>query len=157
MATGSGKTTVMSMSITGQVLNALAYPKRNKDFSKAVFIVAPGLTVRERLQVRLPGNPANVYDECNLCPSEALRQKLNRAEVLIENWHSLMPLKPAARSVVRKGAESDEAFTRRILGKLATCKDIIVINDEAHHAYRKPADIKISRKDRKSTRLNSSH
>src|SRR3546814_20510639 len=113
MATGSGKTTVMAMVITWQVLNALAYPKRNKDFSKAVFIVAPGLTVRERLQVLLPGNPANVYDEFNLCPSEALRQKLNRAEVLIANWHSLMPLKPAARSVVRKGAESDEAFTRR--------------------------------------------
>src|SRR3546814_4556037 len=112
------------------------------------------MTVRERLQVLRPGNPANVDDEFNLCPSEALRQKLNRAEVLIENWHSLMPLKPAARSVVRKGAESDEAFTRRILGKLATCKDIIVINDEAHHAYRKPADIKISRKDAEERGIN---
>ncbi|MBC6941117.1 MAG: type III restriction endonuclease subunit R [Xanthomonadales bacterium] len=147
MATGSGKTTVMAMIITWQVLNALAYPKRNKEFSRAVFIVAPGLTVRERLQVLLPGHPANVYDEFGLCPSEALRQKLNRAEVLIENWHSLMPLKQADRSVVKKGAESDEAFTRRVLGKLASCKDLIVINDEAHHAYRKPADIKISKKD----------
>ena len=147
MATGSGKTTVMAMIITWQVLNALAYPKRNKDFSRAVFIVAPGLTVRERLQVLLPGNPANVYDEFGLCPSEALRQKLNQADVLIENWHTLMPLKQPDRSVVKKGAESDEAYTRRILGKLASCKDIIVINDEAHHAYRKPADIKISKKD----------
>lgn len=147
MATGSGKTTVMAMIIAWQTLNALAYPKRNKDFSKAVFIVAPGLTVRERLQVLMPGNPANVYDEFALCPSEALRQKLNQAVVLIENWHTLMPLKQAERSVVKKGAESDEAFTRRVLGKLSTCKDIIVINDEAHHAYRKPADIKISKKD----------
>ncbi len=147
MATGSGKTTVMAMIITWQVLNALAYPKRNKDFSKAVFVVAPGLTVRERLQVVLPGNPANVYDEFGLCPSEALRQKLNRAEVLVENWHALMPLKQPDRSVVKKGAESDEAFTRRVLGRLAACKDIIVINDEAHHAYRKPADIKISKKE----------
>src|SRR3546814_19265509 len=78
MATGSGKTTVMAMVITWQVLNALAYPKRNKDFSKAVFIVAPGLTVRERLQVLLPGNPANVYDEFNLCPSEELRRSEER-------------------------------------------------------------------------------
>ncbi len=146
MATGSGKTTVMAMVIAWQVLNALAYPKRNKDFSKAVFIVAPGLTVRERLQVLLPGNPANVYDEFNLCPSEALRQKLNQAEVLIENWHTLMPLKQTERSVVKKGSESDEAFTRRVLGDLASFKDIIVINDEAHHAYRKPADVKISKK-----------
>lgn len=147
MATGSGKTTVMAMVITWQVLNALAYPKRNKDFSKAVFIVAPGLTVRERLQVLMPGNPANVYDEFNLCPSEALRQRLNQAEVRVENWHTLMPLKQGERSVVKKGPESDEAFTRRVLGKLAAYRDIIVINDEAHHAYRKPADVKISRKE----------
>ena len=147
MATGSGKTAVMAMIIAWQTLNALAYPKRNKDFSKSVFVVAPGLTVRERLQVLLPGNPANAYDEFVICPSEALRQKLNQAQILIENWHTLMPLKQQDRSVVKKGAESDEAFTRRVLGKLASCKDIIVINDEAHHAYRKPADIKISKKD----------
>ncbi len=148
MATGSGKTTVMAMIITWQVLNALTYPKRNKDFSRAVFIVAPGLTVKERLHVLYPNNePDNYYDAFGLCPSDALRQKLNQAEVLIENWHTLMPLKDADRSVVKKGAESDEAFTRRVLGKLATYRDLVVINDEAHHAYRKPAEIKISKKE----------
>jgi type III restriction enzyme len=147
MATGSGKTAVMAMIITWQVLNALTYPKRNKEFSKAVFVVAPGITVRERLQVLYPGNPANVYDEFVLCPSDTLRQRLNQAEVLVENWHTLMPLKVPERSVVKKGAESDEAFTRRVLGKLATYKDLVVINDEAHHAYRKPAELKISKKE----------
>lgn len=146
MATGSGKTSLMAMIVTWQVLNALAYPKRRKDFSKAIFVVAPGLTVRERLQVLLPGHTSNVYDEFHLCPSEALRQKLNQAEIVIENWHALMPLKPAQRSVVRKGRESDQAFAKRVLGSLAQCTDLIVLNDEAHHAYRKPADIKISRK-----------
>lgn len=145
MATGAGKTTVMAMIITWQVLNALTYPKRNKAFSRAVFIVAPGLTVRERLQVLLPSE-GSYYDEFNLCPSEALRQKLNQAEVLIENWHTLMPLKMVDRSVVKKGRESDEAYTRRVMGKLAAHKDIIVINDEAHHAYRKPPELKISKK-----------
>jgi Type III restriction enzyme, res subunit len=145
MATGAGKTTVMAMIITWQVLNALTYPKRNKDFSRAVFIVAPGLTVKERLQVLMP-SAGSYYDEFDLCPSEALRQKLNQAEVLIENWHTLMPLKDVDRSVVKKGRESDEAFTRRVLGKLAAHKDIIVINDEAHHAYRKPPEVKISKK-----------
>lgn len=147
MATGSGKTTVMAMIITWQTLNALTYPKRNKDFSKSVFIVAPGLTVKDRLRVLQTGEPDNYYDAFSLCPSEALRQKLNLAEVLIENWHTLMPLKDAKRSVVKKGAESDAAFTRRVLGKLATSKDIVVINDEAHHAYRKPAEVKISKKE----------
>ncbi|MDH0056352.1 DEAD/DEAH box helicase family protein [Stutzerimonas stutzeri] len=147
MATGSGKTTVMAMIITWQVMNALTYPKRNKDFSRAIFIVAPGLTVKERLQILQPGHPDNYYDAFSLCPNEAMRQKLNQAELLIENWHTLMPLKEQDRSVVKKGAESDEAYVRRILGKLAGHKDLVIINDEAHHAYRKPAEVKVSKKD----------
>jgi type III restriction enzyme len=147
MATGTGKTTVMAMIITWQVLNALTYPKRTKDFSRAIYIVAPGLTVKERLRVLYPGEPANYYDVFELCPSDAMRQKLNQAEVLVENWHTLMPLKETARSVVKKGAESDEAYTKRVLGKLAAYRDIVVINDEAHHAYRIPADIKVKKTD----------
>ncbi|HKI62014.1 MAG TPA: DEAD/DEAH box helicase family protein [Mariprofundaceae bacterium] len=145
MATGSGKTTVMAMIITWQVLNALTYPKRNKDFSRAVMIVAPGITVKERLQVLLPGNPDNMYDAFGVCPSDAMRQKINQAEILIENWHTLMPLKEQVRSIVKKGQESDEAYTRRVLGKLAQYRDIIVINDEAHHAYRVRPELKISK------------
>jgi type III restriction enzyme len=147
MATGTGKTTVMAMVVAWQVLNALTYPKRNKHFSRAVLVVAPGLTVKDRLRVLYPGDVANYYDEFDLCPSETLRQRLNQMEVLIENWHTLMPLKTPERSVVKKGAESDEAYTRRVLGKLAQHKDLIVINDEAHHAWRAPADVKVSRKE----------
>jgi type III restriction enzyme len=149
MATGSGKTTVMAMIVTWQVLNALTYPKRNRDFSRAIFVVAPGITVRERLQVLYPGNPGNVYDEFGLCPSDAMRQRLNQAELLVENWHTLMPLKEPERSVVKKGKESDEAYTRRVLGKLAGYKDIVVINDEAHHAYRMSAADKRDRDTKK--------
>jgi type III restriction enzyme len=145
MATGSGKTTVMAMIITWQVLNALTYPKSPRKYSSAIFLVAPGLTVKSRLQVLMPGNTDNYYDSFELCPSEAMRQKLNRAEVLIENWHTLMPLKQPERSVIKKGKESDEAFTKRVLGKLAAYKDLVVINDEAHHAYRTPADVKVSK------------
>ena len=147
MATGSGKTTVMAMIITWQVLNALTYPKSPRKYSSAVFLVAPGLTVKSRLQVLMPGHENNYYDQFELCPSEALRQKLNRADILIENWHTLMPLKEQERSVVKKGKESDEAYTRRVLGPLANAKNLVVINDEAHHAYRKPADIKVSKAD----------
>ena len=146
MATGTGKTLLMAMIVTWQVLNALTYPKR-RDFSRSIFVVAPGLTVKERLRVLYPGEPDNTYDEFSLCPSEALRQKLNQAELLIENWHSLMPLKVQERSVVKKGAESDEAYTRRVLGKLSASRDLVIINDEAHHAYRVPAEVKISKKE----------
>lgn len=146
MATGSGKTSVMALIIAWQTLNAIHYPK-DRRFSKAVLIVTPGLTVKSRLQVLMPGNPQNVYDEFKLCPNESMRQQLNQVQLVIENWHTLMPLKEQARSVVKKGKESDEAFTRRVLGKLANERDLIVINDEAHHAYRKPAESKISKAD----------
>jgi type III restriction enzyme len=145
MATGTGKTLVMGMIVVWQVANALAYPQR-KDFSRAIFVVAPGLTVKERLRVLYPGEPGNLYDEFALCPSEALRQQVNRAEILVDNWHALMPLAPPERSVVKKGRESDVAFARRVLGKLATHKNLVVINDEAHHAWRVPADVKLSKK-----------
>ena len=146
MATGSGKTTLMGLIITWQVLNALTYPKR-REFSQAIFVVAPGLTVKERLQVLYPGHEKNVYDEFRLCPNEALRKKVNQAVLLVENWHSLMPFKEPDRSVVKKGAESDEAFTQRVLGKLAGYKNLVVINDEAHHAYRQRAEVKVSKKE----------
>jgi len=144
MATGSGKTILMALIVTWQVLNAVTYPKR-EEFSRAIFIVAPGLTVKERLQVLQPGREDNYYDAFSLCPSDILRQKLNRAEIVIENWHILMPLTEQKKSVVKKGPESDEAFCRRVLGKLASYKKIVVINDEAHHAYRIPAELKKKR------------
>ena len=154
MATGSGKTAVMAMLITWQVLNAVTYPKRHKDFSRAIFVVAPGLTVKGRLRVLYPGEPGNAYDEFSTCPSDAMRTKLNQAEILVENWHTLMPLKEPDRSVVKKGKEPDEVFTQRVLGKLAAFKDIVVINDEAHHAYRKPADVKIGKAEAERLGIN---
>jgi type III restriction enzyme len=142
MATGAGKTAVMAMVITWQVLNALTYPKEKK-WSRAVLVVAPGVTVRQRLAVLQPGHPANVYDEFALCPSEALRQRLNGGAVQIMNWHQLMPRKEPERSVRKLGAESDKAFARRVLGELGEARDLLVINDEAHHAYRIPAGVKV--------------
>jgi len=146
MATGSGKTSVMALIITWQTLNAISYPK-DKRYSKGIFIVAPGLTVKSRLQVLNPRDEKNVYDEFRLCPNATMRQKLNQVELVIENWHALMPLKEQVRSIVKKGKESDEAFTRRVLGKLASYKDLLIINDEAHHAYRQKAEIKVSKKE----------
>lgn len=47
-----------------------------------------------------------MYDEFQLCPNESMRQKINQAALLVENWHTLMPLKEQDRSVVKKGAET---------------------------------------------------
>jgi len=143
MATGSGKTTVMAMVIAWQVLNKVTYPQ-DKRFSKSVFVLAPGLTVKHRLQVLQPAGEGNSYDEFDLVPV-ALREKLRRGKVLIHNWHKLMPEDPdAGPRVVKKGPESDEAFTKRVLGDSAGAQNLVVINDEAHHAWRVPPKSRIS-------------
>ena len=92
MATGSGKTIVMAMLIAWQVLNKVAYPQ-DKRFSKNVFVVAPGLTVKSRLSVLQPSGPGNFYDEFDVVP-EGLRDRLRQGRVLVRNWHFLMPLDP---------------------------------------------------------------
>jgi type III restriction enzyme len=53
MATGSGKTTVMGMIVTWQAVNK-ARRANSKTFSDAFLIVAPGITIRDRLRVLLP-------------------------------------------------------------------------------------------------------
>ena len=61
MATGSGKTIVMAMLIAWQILNKVTYPQDSR-FTRYVFVVAPGLTVKSRLQVLLPSATNNYYD-----------------------------------------------------------------------------------------------
>ena len=80
MATGSGKTTVMAMIITWQVLNAVTYPKRRS--SPAVVFMSPGLTVKERLQVLYPGNPGTATTSSASARPKPRARSSNQAEVL---------------------------------------------------------------------------
>lgn len=135
MATGSGKTVVMAMLIAWQVLNKLAYPSDGR-FSDTVLIVCPNLTVRERLQVLLPMNPGNYYGKFDIVP-QGMTEWLLQARFEITNWHLFLPKDDRrTHSVVQRGSESDTAFCRRIFRELGSRKNILVINDEAHHAYR---------------------
>lgn len=132
MATGTGKTIVMAMLIAWQVINKVTYPQDVR-FSKNILIMAPGLTVKSRLQVLHPTDMDNFYDMFGIVP-DALFEKLFRGKFVIHNWHTLMPETDSPRSVVKLGRESNTAFSKRILGH--DLKNIVVINDEAHHAYR---------------------
>lgn len=145
MATGSGKTIVMAMLITWQVINKVTYPQDAR-FSKYIFVVAPGLTVKSRLQVLMPAGKGNFYDEFVIVPP-ALLDKLRQGKILIRNWHALnweTDEKLARKKTVdKRGAKSDEAYVREVLGELATANSLLVINDEAHHAWRIPAESKV--------------
>lgn len=50
LATGAGKTTVMAMLIAWQTVNAVRHPN-SKQFSRGFLLVAPGITIRDRLRV----------------------------------------------------------------------------------------------------------
>ncbi|MBV6518339.1 MAG: type III restriction endonuclease subunit R [Candidatus Brocadia sp.] len=145
MATGSGKTIVMSMLIAWQILNKAA---NNKDthFSKNILVVAPGLTVRNRLSVLNPFDKENYYEEFNIVPS-GLMESLRQGKVKIVNWHTLAwdseERLAKKKTVDKRGAKSDEAYVRDVLGDMANATNLIVINDEAHHAWRVPAESKM--------------
>lgn len=140
MATGSGKTIVMALLIVWQALNKIV-DSQNAAYSKNFLVIAPGLTVKRRLQVLSPSNPQNFYDDFNIIPS-GLRDKLNQANVLIHNWHTLQWETDAdfakRKSVDKRGAMSDTAYAREVLNELGNVQNLVVINDEAHHAWRIP-------------------
>ncbi|QGU32978.1 BPTD_3080 family restriction endonuclease [Thermochromatium tepidum] len=138
MATGSGKTIVMAMVIAWHILNKVANPQDAR-FSKNVLVVAPGLTVKKRLAVLEPAGAGNYYEAFDIVPS-ALLDKLRQGKVLIRNWHALAWESEAQiqkrKSVDKRGAKSDEAYTREVLGEMANARNLLVLNDEAHHAWR---------------------
>lgn len=144
LCTGGGKTTVMAMLIAWMVCNKVSYPQ-DKRFSKYVFIVAPGLTVRNRLQVLQTGGEDNYYTQFNVVPV-GLMDKLRQGKVVITNWQALAWDSEEAvkkrKSVDKRGAKSDEAYAREVLGELASAKNLLVINDEAHHAWRRNPEFK---------------
>ena len=138
MATGSGKTVVMAMLIAWHVLNKVAYPQDPR-FSKNVLVLAPGLTVKNRLAVLEPAAEGNYYEEFRVVPP-ALLDKLRQGKVRIRNWHVLSwdseEQVKKRRSVDKRGVKSDEAYAREVLGEMANARNLLVINDEAHHAWR---------------------
>ena len=138
LCTGGGKTTVMAMLIAWHICNKVTYPQ-DRRFSKNIFIVAPGLTVRSRLQVLLTGGTDNYYTQFGVVPL-GFEDKLRQGKVIINNWQALAWDTEEAiakkKGVDKRGAKSDEAYTREVLGEMANARNILVINDEAHHAWR---------------------
>ncbi|MEZ6142945.1 MAG: DEAD/DEAH box helicase family protein [Zavarzinella sp.] len=146
LATGAGKTTVMAMLIAWQTLNAAKQPG-SKTFTDAFLLVAPGLTIRDRLRVLLPNDADSYYRERGIVPAGML-QEMQRAKVVITNYHAF---KLRERSDVSKGTrgtlegwrgekldtlETPGQMMQRVMPELMNAKQVLVLNDEAHHCYR---------------------
>lgn len=146
MATGTGKTLVMGLLIAWCGLNKLAN-RQDARFVDRFLVVCPGLTVLDRLMGKDgidPPHPESVYNTFDLLPP-GMGSALGQVQVQVSHWHKLAPKKESQRTVVRRGPESDGAFARRVLDDLPGSGRIMVLNDEAHHAWRLPPDVKIGR------------
>lgn len=145
MATGAGKTTVMAMLMAWQTVNAVRSPTSNL-FTRGFLIVTPGITIKDRLRVLMPNDPESYYKSRELVPNDML-EDINKAKIVITNYHSfqlkeLMETNKVGRSLLQgrgeplKTTETEGQMVRRVAEELMGLKNIVVINDEAHHCYR---------------------
>jgi len=152
LATGAGKTTVMAMLIAWQAINAARRPT-SKKFTHGFLLVAPGLTIRDRLRVLQPNDPDSYYASRELVPSDMM-EDLVRAKIVITNYHAFklrerVELSKGGRMLLegRTGEalntlETEGQMIQRVMPDLMGLQNIMVINDEAHHCYReKPGDL----------------
>jgi len=150
LATGAGKTTVMAMIIAWQTVNAVRRPG-SKKFTRGFLLVAPGLTIKDRLRVLQPNDPDSYYASRELVPSDML-DDLNKAKIVITNYHTF---KMRERVELSKGGrlllqgrggnelntlETEGQMLQRVMPDLMGLTNVLVINDEAHHCYREKPD-----------------
>ena len=170
LATGAGKTTVMAMLIAWQTVNAVRRPN-SKKFTRGFLLVAPGLTIKDRLRVLQPNDPDSYYASRELVPGDMLAD-LERAKIVITNYHGFklrerIELSKGGRLLLQ-GRGGDELNTletegqmlQRVMPDLMGMSNILVINDEAHHCYReKPGvaadDHELKGDDRKEAEENN--
>lgn len=169
LATGAGKTTVMAMLIAWQTINAVRHPN-SKRFTRGFLLVAPGLTIKDRLRVLLPNDADSYYKTRELVPTDMLAD-LERCKIVITNYHAF---KLRERLEVAKGTrlllqgrgnnpldtqETEGQMIQRVMPELMGMKNVMVINDEAHHCYQekpiKLADDELKGDDKKEAEDNN--
>lgn len=150
LATGAGKTLVMAMVIAWSGLNKAAN-RQDTRFADSFLVVCPNLTVKQRLsgiEGLLLSEPLNAYRAFDLIPGN-LSGLFGQVRVMVTNWHALAEETDPKRSVLRRGPEGDAAFCRRVLRPLGNKRRIMVLNDEAHHAWRPPPALHLSGEEKK--------
>src|SRR5207249_7970631 len=128
-----------------QTINAVRHPQSNR-FSRGFLIVAPGLTIRARLRVLQPNDPDSYYARRELVPPDMV-EDVKRAKIVITNFHAFklrerIELSKGGRALLQgRGKElnileTEGQMLQRVMPDLMGMKNILVLNDEAHHCYR---------------------
>ncbi len=145
LATGAGKTTVMAMVIAWQTINAVRRPNSRR-FTRGFLVVAPGITIKDRLRVLQPNDPDSYYASRELVPKDMLGD-IGRAKIVITNYHALrlrdrMEISSGGRALLQgrgpklNTMETEGQMIQRVMPDLMSMKNIWVLNDEGHHCYR---------------------
>jgi type III restriction enzyme len=151
MATGSGKTKVISLAVAWQYLNAVAGGR--DDFARTFLVLAPNVIVYERLRADFANG--KIFREDPVIPPELklfwdldvyLRGDGERASssgalylTNIQQLHDRAPDddEPEPMTAVMgpkppTAAEETVGFVDRVVARGGTC---LVVNDEAHHTH----------------------
>ncbi|MCC8176260.1 MAG: DEAD/DEAH box helicase family protein [Bacteroidales bacterium] len=169
MATGTGKTVVMAMLILYHYINKKENPQDTR-FADHFLIVAPGITIRDRLGVlkidnshQNDFNKLDYYHQRELIPPKYSRLLGGLNSVItITNYHQFEPkvytgkkaspmdgklVFAGGEMVKQKDKEEYSSVLSRLLGRNMKGKRIVVINDEAHHCYLPKASEKKAKTD----------
>ncbi len=152
MATGTGKTVVMACLILYHYFNRQEY-KNDPRFADYFLVVAPGVTIKDRLGVLFVDTKnkyqrEDYYFQRGLVP-QSFEHRLDNlnARLVITNYHAFelkilqgnkrSPFdgKPDAAGNKQEAKEDFSQVIRRILGKFKKDSRLLILNDEAHHCY----------------------
>jgi type III restriction enzyme len=153
MATGSGKTWVLGMTIVWSYFHKKMVS--NSPLSSNFLVVAPNVIVYQRLEKDLASN--RIFYELPLIPSEwrgAFGQKVilrgeatepdSSSNLFLTNIHQLYESRDqewtpqnAIEALLGKKPDKDLSASgqRSMLERLKSLKDLVVLNDEAHHVH----------------------
>ncbi len=151
MATGSGKTWVIAMAAVWSYFHKKRVPK--SELSTNILIVAPNVIVYQRLEKDFASN--RIFHELPLVPPEW--GKLNFKVILrgeaadpdasgnlfLTNIHQLYetrdkewnPTNAVDALLGRKPLKDLAAGQRSMLERIKSLKNLVVVNDEAHHVH----------------------
>jgi type III restriction enzyme len=152
MATGSGKTWVMAMAIVWSHFHKKRVP--GSDLSTNFLIVAPNVIVYQRLEKDFASN--NIFRQLPLVPPEwrpfepkvILRGEATEPDasgnLFVTNIHQLYESRDqewtpqnAVEALLGKKPAQDLAASgqRSMLERVKSLRDLVVLNDEAHHVH----------------------
>src|SRR5271169_6442587 len=104
------------------------------------------VTIKDRLRVQLPNDTNSYFRDRELVPTDMIGD-VERAKVVITNYHAFrrrehVEVSQTGRALLEGHGpkldtiETEGEMLRRAIVNLMGLKNIVVLNDEAHHCYR---------------------